>query len=314
MDKMKQIILLCLGIFVILTAGCSKHKPSDNTSNTPAGNFVVTKVEDQDRIVVWEKYVDLDNGKRERVVLDIDKKEVGVGPALYSRLLIYDKSGSKLLFNSVQAGVRDFAGVYFDEKQYDLFLKSGKNNKNWEYLRISDDNINGIPEIHLKEHPFASDPNRQIIIEKIDGKYQIIFDNYVNSFEYIDFDNDGVLELITCSGGGPADLFPNIRYVVYKFINNNYAPSYELTKQYIEIKSHSLSTDKMEDLTLMLTLYATLGLKDEGNEIIKKHMLILGTWGEGILESAVINKFEDICKSKHAWLEKIKTGVVNNRY
>ena len=81
---------------------------------------------------------DLDrDGRLEKVVLEGEKGEdYGRSwAAKYKRLLIYNKKG-KLVFDSIQAGMRPYDGMDISDG---------------ELIRIADDDQNGAPEIYLME-------------------------------------------------------------------------------------------------------------------------------------------------------------------
>jgi hypothetical protein len=88
--------------------------------------------------------VDIDrDGNPEKLVLDVEKEEYDryeklFGKNLYSRLLIYiiNVGNEELVFDSITAGITEFEGERINKE---------------EFIRIADDDNNGITEIYLHE-------------------------------------------------------------------------------------------------------------------------------------------------------------------
>lgn len=271
--KMKKTYLFCI-IVVILIGGIGflgvnyfkllQKGTTTSANNVKKNNNAIFATNDNERIIEYDKMIDLDmDGVLERVVLDNQKD----GEFSYTRLLIYQVKDEKekLLFDSIKAGVTDFCGQSI--------------NKN-ELIEIADDDHNGMPEIYLQEWGFASDPCRVAIVEKTNHQYQVLFFDHLDDLAYKDFDNDGIFELYGCTMLGEGILFGAAEYSVFKRKDGVYCFSTELSQIYnLELCAKAEETFNSDsnfgNLENLICRYARAGQKEKGIAVIKKNFSLL---------------------------------------
>lgn len=141
------------------------------------------------------------------------------GNGIYSDLQILEKTNDeyKIVF-SLLSNISSFDGVYIRSNSMFYF---------------EDKNKNGINEIYLVEYPYASSPERYIIIEKYKGKYLMMLCHSLKIIEVKDIDNDGNLEIFgyVGSGGGGYSVFGGFDVAGYKLdtIGHKYLPSKDIS-------------------------------------------------------------------------------------
>jgi hypothetical protein len=229
---------------------------SDNNLNL---NEILTP--ETERIIIQELKKDLDNdGKMERMVFDADKEYHTKRPDQYRRMLIYN-SHNYLVFDSEKAGL-DIEGVKFQETP--------------DYLKVEDNNRNGIPEIYLSEKAGEGIPGRIAIIESDQTNYHVLLVCNLENYRFEDLDNDGKLELYGDTGSTTWELLYYMDKTVFKQKGFKYIPFYELTWQQVDKEQSKanedfLNTRSFDNLQRLITLDAVLGLKEEGLRLIKEN-------------------------------------------
>lgn len=185
------------------------------------------------KAVVYEISADIDNdGVPEKLVLESDKRGWNRGRGQYNRLLIYrtHDNNEELVFDSLKAGIIDFLGIHIDKSQW---------------IRIADDDQDGIPEIYIQECASAKNPGRLGIIAKVNDQFSLVFLGYLDDYGYQEFDHHYVLYGKTSLPG--KGRFNTPLWTAFDKQDGNYVSSYRYTLQVIKMKiaeaSESFSKD-----------------------------------------------------------------------
>jgi hypothetical protein len=232
----------------------------DYSENIPNLNELLAP--EKERTLVYQVKRDIDgDGKLEQIILDDNKVEHKANPDEYRRIMIYNGSGS-LVFDSQWAGL-DIRGSRFGNTQ--------------EFIKIEDNNKNGLPELYLQEKPSGDLPGRVMILESDKTDYHVLFFQKIENYYFTDLDHDGRQDLVGETGGSAWELLYYKDKTVFKQQGDKFLPSYELTWQLMDDEQNQANEDftshpNFEKFRNLIALNAILGLKDEGIQLIKANI------------------------------------------
>lgn len=270
----------------------------------------VAKEEKPIRVDVLEKDIDV-NGK----LLKIRLKSVPGKTKDFIKLAdiqIYEKADSDYiqLFSLNETGDKIFGEIVYSEFT-NILERIHFNNKD-------DGNL----ELFIDYTDFSYEPPCQyrIIIGKIDGNYKVVLHDAISNIEFIDVDKDGVKELV-----GMSSIRDSVSYdfgfrKVYKFIDNKYYPSYQLTKDLISdeviVKENEFKNNPSE-LTLgrLVFMYAYMGMKEKCDGIISKnkHMIKNNNYDPQFNHQnrSILNGYENMAELYSRRWQKLKEDDKN---
>ena len=240
-NKKRVKIVSLLAIILILLCSCSRYNKTQEINRDLYQ-------------IIEELNVNIDSDDTlETIIIDTSSTE-------FARLLIF--KNSKLIFSSEDHDIKlqkDFIDI-IDE----------------DMLSVSDSNNNKIPEIYLTVCGDGIEPNKLAIIEDL----EVLFYESLVNYEFTDLNLDGKMELCGLSNWGGQIMFNCPEFSTYQFETGQYTYSEELTKLYYN-KLCSLAEDGLSkepsciNLEYLISLYAKLGYKDKGIQLIKNNVKLL---------------------------------------
>jgi len=323
--KKARLLLISAKVLVLATAAVFciyqllRRTPADqsslveqSSSSTETVDITIDEtvlIPDEERLIIHEKTVDLDNdGVLEKIVLDAIKADYGLGPGIYNRLRIYelhdrDRYTEKLIFDSEQAGITDFCGEYFDESEDELLI-------------INDYDLNGIPEIYMVEWAFGSTPSLLAILEKNGPQIIVLYLDNMQDFAYDDLDNDGVMELHGITEFGGQVRFNASQHTAFKRQGNTFVPSYDCTRILVDLGLKEaidiyINKPDYHSTDYVTSMYVLAGDKESLKKFLIDNRYSLASTGFFQVEEVnevdlLIEQAEEMFAAKAEWLESLK--------
>lgn len=276
MTYRKEISVTLIVILLVLLNACgyinekSSNFPAEMTDNSTEQTSIKsmeTKINKEilkkpkKENIIQEIKADIDCDKiAEEIIVDIE-------PIKYARLQIFkvNENREECVFNSENTG-------------YEFSIEYMETNK--DVLSVEDENKNGTPEIYFTVCGDGIEPAELVILEHEDDDIKVMFYGILTDYEYIDLNNDGMLELCGCTNWGGEVIFNGAEYSAFLRGESHYEYSAELTEDFnyelcVRAEKTFQSEPEYNNLDNLISRYAKAGLKEKGISTIKVNLQLL---------------------------------------
>jgi hypothetical protein len=226
--------------------------------------------------------------------------EVG-DPGFYLSFLII--ANQTIIFDSKKMGIEIAGEDFYDGSWIKTLVQNGRET------------------MMFIEHGFASNPARTLILEKINGAFQItLLDTNIGDAYFYDTDKDGNMELMGSISLGQVPLTPG-EIAVYNWYVDRYVPNKNLTFQEAlkRVKSAEEEFRKQPDdiaFDHLISMYLLTGQIDQGRARLPEYL----EWAKKAADAnALIVKYRNIFDSKEFiseyssykdWIQQLPAGKV----